>query len=90
MTEFRKRIDEIDKNIVSLFLERMEVSSQIAGYKREHNLPIFDRAREEAKLENVSSMSTPELREYTKRLYRCLFELSRDYQSELLAGEKER
>ena len=37
--ELRDQIDKIDSEIVRLYTERMAVSSQIADYKRENNLP---------------------------------------------------
>ena len=47
LIEIRKNIDRVDSQILSLFLERMELSEQVAEYKREHSLPILNRAREE-------------------------------------------
>ena len=42
----RKRIDEIDEKLTQLFLERMQVSADIAAYKKEKGLPIRDPERE--------------------------------------------
>ena len=81
LKDYRKQIDEIDDQLVQLFRQRMEVSSDIAQYKKEHNLPILDAGRERAKLNDVCAKVPPEMRNYTSVLYSSLFELSRTYQS---------
>ena len=81
LKDYRKQIDEIDDQLVKLFQKRMEVSSDIAAYKKERNLPILDAGRERAKLNDVCSKVPPEMRNYTSVLYSSLFELSRTYQS---------
>ena len=46
LEENRQLINEIDKKIVELFEQRMLISKEIALYKKENNLPIFDEQRE--------------------------------------------
>ena len=79
--ELRTQIDTIDEELVKLFCRRMEVSAQVADYKREHKLPILVPAREREILANVAQMAGPEMGNYTRVLYSMLFELSRGYQS---------
>ena len=45
LKDLRTEIDKIDDELVKLFTQRMEVSAQIAGYKKERSLPIFVPAR---------------------------------------------
>ena len=78
---YRKQLDEIDEQLVSLFQQRMNISSDIAAYKKEHNIPVLDASREREKLSAVCARVTPELRNYTSVLYSSIFELSRSYQS---------
>ena len=85
--ELRERIDEIDSELTRLFEERMDVVSSIAAYKKEHNLPIFDPQRERQKLSRLASAVRPDLEQYAQALYADIFELSRGYQSALLASE---
>ena len=82
--ELRGRIDEVDDELVALFLRRMEVSAQIGAYKKERGLPIFVPEREQEKLANVAAKAGPEMAGYVKRLYDAIFTLSRDYQNEVL------
>ena len=81
LTEIRQQIDGIDQELVSLFCQRMNLSAQVADYKKANNLPIFVPARERAILQKVAEMAGPEMENYTRVLYSMLFELSRSYQS---------
>ena len=49
--DYRNRIDEIDKEITKLFEERMDTVINIANYKKDNNLPIFNRDREDEVIE---------------------------------------
>ena len=71
----RKRIDEIDEKLTQLFLERMQVSADIAVYKKEKGLPIRDPEREREKLASVMEKASPEMQPYMRTLYLTLFEL---------------
>ena len=81
LQELRQEIDAIDEELVNLFLRRMEVSAQVADYKKAHDLPIFVPAREREKLRDVSELAGPDMANYAKVLYSMIFELSRSYQS---------
>lgn len=84
LTQCRAKIDEIDRQLVALFAERMETAAQVAAYKKEHGLPVLDAARERQKLRSVSALAPEAFRDDTETLYRLLFELSRSYQHRLL------
>lgn len=88
LEEYREKIDAVDEKLVALFAERMELSRAIAEYKKENGLPVLDASREKEKLKNAEERSPAELREYTRRLYTLLIELSRDYQRELIGKER--
>ena len=45
LKDYRNQIDEIDDELVRLFAKRMEVSAQIADYKKANGLPIYVPAR---------------------------------------------
>ena len=51
LTELRGQIDAIDDELVRLFRARMDIAAQVADYKKERGLPIFDGAREQEVLE---------------------------------------
>ena len=81
LTDLRQEIDKLDDELVRIFGQRMEVAAQISDYKKEHNLPILQPARERSKLQDVAEKAGPEMANYTRVLYSMLFELSRSYQS---------
>jgi len=80
LQDLREEIDSIDQSLVELFIKRMNLSAQIADYKKAHNLPIYVPARENEILQEVATMAGPEMASYTCALYSTLFELSRGYQ----------
>ena len=65
MNDYRKQIDEIDAQLTELFQKSMDTAAQIAAYKKENGLPVFDPARERAKLADVASKVRPEMQAYT-------------------------
>ena len=81
ITQLREKIDNIDDQLVNLFTQRMEITRDIAAYKKENNLPIYVPARERQKLQEVAKLAGPDMDDYTRVLYSMIFELSRSYQS---------
>ena len=53
LNELRNEINSIDDEILALFLRRMDVAAQVADYKRENCLPIYQPQREQEILESV-------------------------------------
>ena len=89
INECRKRIDEIDDVLIKLFEERMEIAISVANYKREHNLPIFNKEREDQVIEkNLSKIKNEEIKEYGEKMIHCLMDLSKDYQKSLNNKDK--
>lgn len=82
---YRRQIDEIDREIVQLFIRRMDLCARIALYKQQHHLPILDEKREQDKLQKIAGQTPQELKEYSAALYSRLFELSRDYQERCIS-----
>ena len=82
--ESRNSIDEIDKDIVRLFKERMETAANVAEYKREKGLPVHDPARERQLLGKIAELSGKEYSDYGKVLYSTILSLSKSYQRALL------
>ena len=83
--KLREDIDRIDNQLVDLFKERMEVSSQIAEYKRKNKLPVKDTERERQLLYRISDRAG-ELGGYSKILFTTIMDLSRSYQNKKLVG----
>jgi len=84
LNNYREQIDKIDNELLRLFKERMDIARQIALYKKEHNLPALDAARETEKLAVIDEKAGEQLRPYANELYAKIFELSRVYQEEII------
>lgn len=41
LSQLRQRIDQLDHEIARLLTERMEISGEVAAYKKANNLPIY-------------------------------------------------
>lgn len=77
----RQQIDEIDSQIVELFEKRMEVANEVAKYKMETGKPVFDKEREDQKLEKLASLSHGKFNERAVReLFSQIMSISRKYQ----------
>ena len=77
-------INEVDKKMIELFKERMGAAKLVADYKKENNLPILDKAREEALInKNLEVLNNPELREYYLTFFQGMLKASKDYQTDL-------
>ena len=85
--ELRKKIDETDTELVRLFEERMKTAAEIADYKMQNNLPVFDAERERKVINKVTDKVDDEFKGYTKSLYNTLFDLSRSYQNKRMNAE---
>lgn len=85
LEDVRKKINEIDKKMAELFVQRMEASKAVASYKMEHALPILDKAREQRVLSNNASYVENEVvREYYVRFLTETMELSKAYQKRIM------
>ena len=56
LENLRERIDTIDKELIALFEERMDVVNDIAEYKIKNNLPILNQNREDIVISKVKSI----------------------------------
>ena len=84
ISQLRANIDKIDGELTALFQKRMETAAEIAKYKQENSLPVFDRERERDILNAVTADVPDEIQGYTKTLYQTIFDLSRSYQKKLI------
>ena len=81
----RMAIASIDEQIAELFEKRMEAIKDIADYKKEHNLPIFDAQREKELLtKNSEYISNKNYILYYQQFQQNMMNISKDYQEELI------
>lgn len=89
LDEARKEINLIDAQMAKLFEARMRWAKEIAIYKRENALPIFDKTREKELIEkNKTLIDDDDLRGYYISFLEDLMNISKKYQSLILSGMK--
>lgn len=85
LEEIRKEIDQIDKQLLSLFQSRMDCARQVAQVKARDHLPVLNTGREQEILDRVEQ----EGGEYggaAKILFATLMDVSRALQHDALGG----
>lgn len=87
LAESRAKIDEIDKEIVRLFQERMGVATDVAAYKRSTGKKVFDPKREDEKIETLRALADGEFNKTgVEDLFRQIMSISRKYQYQVLGS----
>ena len=76
----RARMDAIDRELFALLEKRMDVSAEMADYKKAHDMPVFDGAREDQMKANILYLIRPETADLLMELYDSILKTSRDYQ----------
>ena len=81
LSDYRKEIDEIDKEMTRLFERRMDVAVKVAEYKINNKLPIFNGGREaEVIQKNVKRLNNSNYESLIRKYFNHLMELSRALQ----------
>ncbi len=80
----REEIDEIDSQIVSLYEERMQRTTEVAEYKISVGKQVLDKQRESEKLERVRAQAKEENRYGVGELFEHIMAMSRKRQYQLL------
>ncbi len=74
----RKRIDEIDREILRQVAERVRVVLAIGDWKRGQQIPVYDPERERRVIERLCGMAEAPLdRETVRRIFERLIDESR-------------
>lgn len=86
LLQLRNQIDDIDKQIVNLYEQRMDICSQVAQYKIENGKKVFDRQREAEKLAKVKELTKKEEnKKGIEELFEQIMSISRKLQYKLLS-----
>lgn len=89
LEQAREVINQIDQDMANLFAQRMQAVKQVAEYKKENGLPVFDASRENAVVEkNAKLIADDEIRAYYVGFIKNTMELSKQYQHKILEGQK--
>ena len=87
LQEIRKDIDVIDKQIVDLYKERMNLTSEVASYKIATGKQVLDRERELSKLAALETLADSDFSKHAIReLFEQIMSTSRKKQYQLLTA----
>lgn len=88
LLKLREELDRIDEQIVRLYEERMEVSSQVANYKIQTGRKVLDKTREEEKLRAVRALTHNDFNARgVQELFEQIISMSRKLQYNKLAEQ---
>lgn len=89
LEELRTQLDHIDDQMVALYEQRMKICEKVGEYKIQNGRKVFDKQRENSKLQDVESkVSTEFNKKGIRELYEQLMSMSRklQYQQLVQAG----
>ncbi|KGK81764.1 prephenate dehydratase [Clostridium sp. HMP27] len=82
LQNLRNEIDEIDKQLVELFEKRMETVLKVAQYKKENNIPILNKSREDEVIEkNVKYLKNKGYKRAEAEFLKSVMAISRKAQA---------
>lgn len=85
LDEVRNDINETDKELARLFERRMNLSKEVADYKRANGLPVFDAAREAAVIARFTgALANKAYAPWATRIICDLMDCSKEYQRQFM------
>ena len=89
LEQIRSEINRIDKEMATLFEQRMKAVEGVGAYKMERGLPVSDPSREQAVIErNVEYIENKMYRGYYTSFIKNTMKLAKQYQHSLLQGQR--
>ena len=82
LERYRLEINEIDKELARLFNERMHIVKKIKAYKKENNLQIYDKDRENYLIEENLKYVDKEYQDLFRKVEVNFLDLSKEYQKQ--------
>lgn len=90
LSKQRKRIDELDRELVRVFEERTKVTEEVAKIKLANGMVILDSGREKQVIEKVQGyLEDDSLTEELADLYENLMRISRGHQQAWMKKQNE-
>ena len=89
LNETRKKINELDEQMAKLFEARMKLCKDVAEFKKANSMPVLDKSREDAVINNnLKFIVDEELKPYYINYIKSMLDISKEYQRSLLTGLK--
>lgn len=77
LNEIRKKIDTVDDEILKLFIDRMNLTLDVARYKSKNGLPVFQGDREKAIIKAIKEKTPEEFRQSAAFLFMSIIDISK-------------
>ena len=84
LDEIRKNIDTVDSELLKLFAKRMELCEEVARYKAQNGMEIFQSGREQQVLDRIAERSPEKLESASMLLFSQIMEISKFLQKDRL------
>lgn len=82
----REKINEIDREMASLFEKRMEAVEDVVAFKLQNGMPVLDSTREKEVVErNSQYVENEKYKEYYKLFIKDVMDVSKKYQRKIIA-----
>lgn len=88
LDDLRKEINDIDGQMLQLFLKRMEICKSVALYKKENDLPIMQEGREQQIIDNVRAASPEHMADAAAVMFTEVMDISKCIQAEVYTWGK--
>lgn len=87
LNKAREIISEADREIAALFEKRMAAVREVAEYKKERGLAVFDGAREDFLIKkNLGYIENEEIKDFYVSFIKSTMDISKRYQHRILEG----
>ncbi len=90
LDQLREQINNIDKELLELFEKRMNVCLDVAKYKIQNDLPVFQTQREEQIIKKIRSMSEGWLCDSSQVLFTTIMDISKSLQYQLIYKDSDK
>ncbi|MFC5652563.1 chorismate mutase [Paenibacillus solisilvae] len=77
LEDLRRRIDQLDQEIISLLAQRFQLTETVGHYKAQHHLEAQDKARESQQFKKIIRLSEQAglNAEYSVQVYRRIIDI---------------
>ncbi len=91
LDEAREIINEVDSQMIDLYIKRMKAVKMVAEYKLENNMEVLDSSREDfLKIKNSKILDDKLLEKYYLEFFDGVLQSSKDFQRDLIAKYKDK
>lgn len=80
LKDLRNEIDILDEEILEKFQQRMNLCMQVAEFKRQNKINVFQGGRENEVLDRIRQMAEPEFEESAAVLFSNIMDISKSFQ----------